>query len=122
MLHNKQLREWLSKDVDSRIRCSGKHKIQKIFSGPIYRSNSKKGWINSAIFEELSLFMDNNTLVEPGSVLLMDNYGAHILGDEHTSRLKKVRHAFFPPNVTSHYQPLDQGIFWALKSRYKLFI
>ena len=30
-----------------------------------------------------------------------------------------MKFVYFPPNVTSHYQPMDMGIIDALKKRYK---
>ena len=51
----------------------------------------------------------------------MDNYGCHYL-DQNVLDSLRVKHVFLPPNCTSRFQPLDQGIFWAIKSRFKMFL
>jgi hypothetical protein len=47
------------------------------------------------------------------ALLLMDNFSAHELAVEQLKEsmlLTNTRVMFYPPNATSIYQPLDQGI------------
>ena len=50
-------------------------------------------------------------------ILLMDN--AKCYGCENISSLSNVKVHFLPPNTTSHFQPLDQGIIYSLKAQYR---
>jgi len=52
----------------------------------------------------------------PKAVLLLDNCSAH---QELVSSDKKVVAKFLPPNVTALIQPIDQGVLFSIKRRYK---
>jgi len=52
-------------------------------------------------------------------LLLMDNFSAHISGVELAPPPPNIRIQWLPPNATSLYQPLDQGIISNLKHYYK---
>ena len=47
----------------------------------------------------------------------MDGFSGHDRGC--IDPLGQVKCFFFPPNITSVYQPLDQGIIMTLKTKYK---
>ena len=47
--------------------------------------------------------------------LIIDNYPAHPV----TENLKSITLYFLPPNTTSALQPMDQGVIWSLKSKYR---
>lgn len=52
----------------------------------------------------------------------MDNFSAHKLGVELMEEVKGLSHTkvmWLPPNATSNYQPLDQGIIQNWKSHIK---
>jgi hypothetical protein len=52
-------------------------------------------------------------------LLAMDNFSAHITGLELAQPPSNIRICFLPPNSTSKFQPLDQGIIQAFKSHYR---
>ncbi|KAI0998187.1 hypothetical protein K3495_g10007 [Podosphaera aphanis] len=55
-------------------------------------------------------------------LLLLDNFAAHELAVRLVGRLEglqNVRIAWLPPNTTSHWQPLDQGIIASFKLAYR---
>jgi hypothetical protein len=89
-----------------------------------YRS-SKKGWMNNILFTEF-LNSFNARIRRSGSrnntvrkvILLIDGAGCHGHPGDY-SQLSNTTVQFFPPNCTSHLQPLDAGIIRALKARYR---
>eukprot|EP00834_Sanchytrium_tribonematis_P005421 NODE_326_length_9650_cov_0.368129.p2 type:complete len:156 gc:universal NODE_326_length_9650_cov_0.368129:4458-4925(+) len=92
---NKNHWKWLDPDVAtkvSQLRNNGKFQLQEFTQFNIFCSNSNKGWINS--IEQVCYFMDSHADVLNGSILLMDNYGAHFMSDEVLSRFSKVKHFF----------------------------
>jgi hypothetical protein len=83
-----------------------------------WRGN-KKAWVNTTVMIEwLQAFYSS---IEPSRsvLLLMDNHSAHILGVEMAPPPANIRIQWLPPNSTSLYQPLDQGIIAALKLQYR---
>lgn len=60
-------------------------------------------------------------------VMIVDNASSHMLHDVETdemlglkcAKLDNTLFVFLPPNITSHAQPLDQGIIAALKREYR---
>ena len=74
--------------------------------------HNQKGWMTTKIMLEWLSWFDRQ--VAPRNVLLlMDNFSAHEAAVESLvveAALKNVRVEFLPPNTTSFYQPLDQGI------------
>lgn len=52
-------------------------------------------------------------------LLFLDNCAAHGCYKMMQKALQNIKLAFFPPNCTSHLQPLDQGIIQSLKVRYR---
>ena len=52
-------------------------------------------------------------------VLLLDNFSAHLSALEDAPPPSNIKVVFLPPNATSIYQPLDQGIIRNLKHHYR---
>lgn len=81
-----------------------------------YRSN-RRAWMTCALFEEFLRYFDNKMGAQCRSVLLfLDNCAAH---PKDLSFLRNVKLVFFPPNTTSHLQPLDAGVIKNLKHSYR---
>ncbi len=117
MRRNNLLWHWL------RLVGNGKHCWQKFENINAIRGNSKKGWMNSDLFKQILLYIDSHPKVLPNSLLLLDNYGAHVMMPAFLESLVRIKVAFLPPNCTSEFQPLDAGLFYAMKCRYrKMFI
>lgn len=78
----------------------------------VWRSNGK-GWMTCEIFEEWLRWFDIR-MAGRRVILLMDNFSAHITAAEKIAcsafPLQSTEIIWLPPNTTSHYQPLDQGI------------
>ena len=77
------------------------------------------------ICEEYLQWLDNKMRGEGRKVLLlMDNFSGHELGVILVSGLQgltNVRITWLPPNTTSHWQPIDQGIIASFKLQYQKF-
>lgn len=74
---------------------------------------SKRAWMTSQIFNKWLL--DWDLLLEKSNkniLLVVDNCPSHKV----TVSLKKIEILFIPPNRTSVYQPLDQGIIKCVKT------
>jgi hypothetical protein len=55
-------------------------------------------------------------------LLIMDNFSGHELGVQLVgglTALSNVRIAWLPPNTTSYWQPMDQGIIASFKLQYR---
>ncbi|GAA5917852.1 hypothetical protein JCM5296_004402, partial [Sporobolomyces johnsonii] len=88
--------------------------------GFYYRFN-KKAWMTGELFVEWILRW-NSDLVREGRhiLLLLDNFAGHPRSIE---GLTNITLEFLAPNMTSHIQPLDQGIIRAFKVHYhRLYI
>lgn len=100
----------------------GKSKRPRCFKGvksleTDYDSN-KKAWMTGDIFEKWLLNLDNQMRKEKRKILLfLDNCTAH--PQRVAERLKFVNLIYFPPNMTSKLQPLDQGIIQNVKVYYR---
>lgn len=93
-------------------------KVNLASLGCHWRYNGK-AWMNTELFIQwLQWFNDR---VAPRKVLLiMDNFSAHIAAvSEQLQHLNHLVICWLPPNVTSRYQPLDQGIIKAFKAHYR---
>jgi hypothetical protein len=88
----------------------------------IYRHNKSK-WMTGIICEEYLQWLNNKMRGEGRKVLLiMDNFSGHELGVQLVrglTALSNVRIAWLPPNTTSHWQPMDQGIIASFKLQYR---
>jgi hypothetical protein len=85
-----------------------------------YRHNKSK-WMTGVIMEEYLRWF-NNKMHGRKVLLLLDNFSGHELGVELIGGLEglsNVRIAWLPPNTTSHWQPLDQGIIASFKLSYR---
>ena len=85
----------------------------------VHWRHNKKAWMNSTIMVEwLQAFY-----VHVGStrdiLLTMDNFSAHALALELAPPPSNIRICWLPPNATSRYQPLDQGIIASFKVHYR---
>ena len=89
-----------------------------------YRYNKSK-WMTGLICEEYLQWLDNKMRGEGRKVLLlMDNFSGHELGVILVGGLQgltNVRITWLPPNTTSHWQPMDQGIIASFKLQYRKF-
>ena len=94
---------------------------------PIVYANQSNAWVNAALFTDRFLQNFLSTVqgkqreiwCDPKAVLLLDNCSAHPDEEEFISADGKVIVKFLPPNVTSLFQPMDQGILVAIKRRYR---
>jgi DDE superfamily endonuclease/Fission yeast centromere protein N-terminal domain/Tc5 transposase DNA-binding domain len=88
----------------------------------IYRHNKSK-WMTGIICEEYLQWLNNKMRGEGRKVLLiMDNFSGHELGVHLVGgliALSNVRIAWLPPNTTSYWQPMDQGIIASFKVQYR---
>jgi hypothetical protein len=88
----------------------------------IYRYNKSK-WMTGIIFEEYLQWLNNKMRGERRKVLLiLDNFSGHELGVHLVgglTALSNVRIAWLPPNTTSYWQPMDQGIIASFKLQYR---
>lgn len=80
-----------------------------------YRAN-KSAWMTSELFAEHLKIWDSELRKMGRKVLLLvDNCPAH----PEVRDLKNIKLEFFPPNVTSVLQPMDQGVIRSLKCHYR---
>jgi hypothetical protein len=88
----------------------------------IYRFNKSK-WMTGLICEEYLRWLNNKMHGERRKVLLlMDNFSGHELAIQLVGGLQglsNVRIAWLPPNTTSKWQPMDQGIIASFKLQYR---
>ena len=132
-----------SKDRVTVLACSnvtGTHKMDLVVIGksknprafknikdksllPVDYRSQKSAWMNGAIFEDwfrnkfvpgVEKFLESKGLPRK-AVLVIDN------APSHPSNLEDgdIKVCFFPPNVTSISQPMDQGVLECLKRRYR---
>jgi hypothetical protein len=85
-----------------------------------YRYNKTK-WMTGLICQEFLKWFDNQMRGRK-VLLLLDNFSGHELGlrlAEADIILQNTRVVWLPPNTTSHWQPMDQGIIAAFKLLYQ---
>jgi len=89
----------------------------------VYKANAKAWMTGPICLEWLAAFARHT--YQPGRrvLLLWDNHSAHEIAtkalQQGSIHYNHVEIMFLPPNSTSRYQPLDQGIISALKVHYK---
>jgi hypothetical protein len=95
-----------------------------------YRNN-KSAWMTAKDFSSWVTEW-NSKLRRIGRkiAIICDNSATHVIpdseeADEHGIRvinLSNIKLVFLPPNVTSHVQPLDQGIIASFKAHYRRYV
>ncbi|ODQ69032.1 hypothetical protein LIPSTDRAFT_31013 [Lipomyces starkeyi NRRL Y-11557] len=79
--------------------------------------------INRQLFREYLRWLDNKMRAQGRKILLLlDNFAGHELGVQLVGGLQGlsyVRIEWLPPNTTSCWQPLDQGIIASFKLQYR---
>jgi len=77
--------------------------------------NNAKAWMTAVIYQEWLQDWDHELGSKNRKVLLLqDNFSGHIIPDG----LQNIHIENFQPNLTSHVQPMDQGIIWCFKVHY----
>lgn len=87
---------------------------------PIPYLSQKNSWVDRDIYKSwwLDIFLPSvRAFTNERVALLMDNCSGH--DPSLVDPTGQVEIIFFPPNCTSVYQPLDQGIISAVKTLYK---
>ena len=98
----------------NRLNCFKNEYLDGLQSiGAVWRHNDT-AWMNHKIMEEY-LYWFNQEMKKQGkhALLLMDNFSAHEVAVEllgGSDSLTNTKVMWLPPNATSIYQPLDQGI------------
>lgn len=100
----------------------GKSKTPRCFRGvkslEVDYTFNKKAWMTTDIFTDWVKKLDKQiTRQNRKIVLFIDNCTAH--PQDINSVLNNVKVVFFPPNVTSILQPMDQGVIKNLKLHYR---
>jgi DDE superfamily endonuclease/Tc5 transposase DNA-binding domain/Fission yeast centromere protein N-terminal domain len=86
----------------------------------VYEYNKTK-WMTGAICKRFLQWFDNKMRGRK-VLLLLDNFSGHELGVQKVgglNGLENVKIRWLPPNTTSHWQPLDQGIIASFKLYYR---
>lgn len=100
----------------------GKSKSPRCFRGTksleVDYTFNKKAWMTSTIFTEWVTKLDKQMSKQKRKIaLFVDNCTAH--PHDINSKLDNIKVVFFPPNVTSVLQPMDQGVIQTLKLHYR---
>lgn len=100
----------------------GKTKHPRCFKGikslEVDYECNRKAWMTSEIYENWLLKLDKQFAAQKRKVLLfVDNCPAH--PKTVAGKLKNIKLEYFPPNLTSILQPMDQGIIKNLKQHYR---
>jgi hypothetical protein len=83
--------------------------------GFLYQNNAK-AWMTAEIYQQWLLDWDKELEKERRKVILLqDNSSGHIPPEN----LCNIYVENFEPNLTSHLQPLDQGIIHCFKAHYR---
>lgn len=103
-----------------RLLVIGKSKRPRCFSNfrhiPVTYESNQNAWMTSSIFNSWLLKFDQKMDAQKRHVLLfVDNTSCHTK----VPVLKATKVVFFPPNTTSHLQPIDQGVVHSVKSQYR---
>lgn len=106
--------------VKKKLLVIGKSKNPRCFKGvsslPVNYEYNTKAWMTSEIFQKWLRKWDSELKTENRKILLLvDNCPAH----PPVLNLTCIKLVFFPPNVTSVLQPMDQGVIKSLKTHYR---
>ena len=86
---------------------------------PVKYKANRKAWITAKLFEDVLREWSGRLCLQGRRVLLcLDNFSGH----PPELQLDNIQLIFFPPNMTSNSQPMDQGIIKNLKRHYKKFL
>lgn len=105
-----------------RLLVIGKSKNPRCFKGLQYLEvdyeNNSKSWMTSELYEKWLLKLDKKFAAQKRKILLfIDNCPAHPKSAQ--SKVTNIKIVYFPPNMTSSLQPMDQGIIQNLKHHYR---
>ena len=100
----------------------GKNKSPRCFKNvkslPVLYNHNKKAWMNSELFQWWLTKIDEEFHLENRKVIMfVDNCPAHV--KKLSVTLQSIKLIFFPPNMTSHVQPLDLGVIKMFKHYYR---
>lgn len=85
---------------------------------PVSYFHNRKAWMTSEIWQKILVNWDRKLTKQGRRVLLFaDNVSSHKFKDN--VALNSINIQYFPPNMTSILQPLDQGIIRSLKIGYR---
>lgn len=116
-----------------RLAVVGKSKNPRAFKNvnlqylPVDYYNQKAAWMDRVIFRkwffekfipQVKTYLAANNL-PPKALLLLDNAPAHPDAEILKSEDGNIFVAYFPPNVTSVAQPMDQGVIETMKRFYR---
>ena len=98
----------------------GPAKKPRCFKGvsklPVSFKANRKSWMTSLLFEEWLRKLDHKMKKHSRKIILIvDNFPAH----PRIQDLENVELMFLPPNTASKLQPMDGGIIYTFKLRYK---
>lgn len=81
--------------------------FRSVKTKPVKYASNKKAWMTADIFKNWLVDLDKMFQKKGRTILLfIDNCTAHKVPN-----LKNVKVLFFPPNMTSHVQPMDMGMY-----------
>jgi DDE superfamily endonuclease/Tc5 transposase DNA-binding domain len=89
--------------------------------GLVWKSN-RTAWMTGEIMGQwLKAFYAHIAATKPGQkvILLLDNFSGHRAGVDMVPPPANIAVRFLPPNTTSIWQPMDQGIIRAFKTFYR---
>ena len=90
--------------------------FKNVRTKPIDYTANKKAWMTREIFEDWLLKLDKKICKQNRKILLfIDNCTVH----NSIPLMENVKVIFFPPNMTSVVQPIDQGIIKNFKHFYR---
>lgn len=103
----------------------GKHKTPRALRnicvktmGAEWRWNTK-AWMTTQVMSEWLLAFYAHIGPQREVLLSMDNFSAHVAALIINPPPANIRISWLPPNSTSRFQPLDQGIIQSFKSHYR---
>lgn len=80
---------------------------------------NRKAWMNTEVMKDWLRAFYAHVGTQREVLLTMDNFSAHISALELVPPPPNIRISWLPPNSTSRFQPLDQGIIQAFKAYYR---
>ncbi|GBN24794.1 Tigger transposable element-derived protein 4 [Araneus ventricosus] len=105
---------------EQKLTVIGKSQKSRCFKNvkklPLDYNSNKKAWMTSDLFQKYLRQWDNELAKKKRKiVLLINNCTAHI----EPSNLQWVNVVFLPPNSTSVFQKMDEGVIRSLKCHYR---